>query len=100
MTFFLCFEQYLSSFQGLPGPPGEKGENGDVGPMVSVSHSVTFLPYSDSYCFHVQPNEVGNCSDCPEFWLVAEFGNSTSHLACAFEVCARCIDTNFSAVPK
>lgn len=42
MTFFLCLEEYLSSFQGLPGPPGEKGENGDVGPMVSVSLSAPF----------------------------------------------------------
>uniref|UniRef100_A0A8C4IEC6 Collagen, type XI, alpha 1b n=1 Tax=Dicentrarchus labrax TaxID=13489 RepID=A0A8C4IEC6_DICLA len=52
--------------QGLPGPPGEKGENGDVGAMVSVALFVTFLCYSDSYCFHVQSSEVGNCADCSE----------------------------------
>lgn len=62
----LCSKVYLPSSQGLPGPPGEKGENGDVGAMVSVPLSVTSLCYSDSYCFHVQPSEVGNCADCSQ----------------------------------
>lgn len=33
-----------------------------------------------------------------KFWLVAEFGNSNSHLTDVFEVCGRCVDTNMSAM--
>lgn len=89
----------MSSSQGLPGPPGEKGENGDVGAMVSFrSFLRLFFPVAAIHIvFTYNPVRWEIVLMALKSWLVAEFGNPTSHLTDAFEVCGRCIDTNTPA---